>query len=46
MKPADVKVNPYIDSGKKVVIKNLVGDHGRISRYKNIFSKGCIPNWF
>ena len=22
------------------------GDHVRISKYKNIFAKGYIPNWF
>ena len=25
--------------------KFKVGDHVRISKYKNIFSKGCAPNW-
>ena len=25
--------------------KNKVGDHVRISNYKNIFAKGYIPNW-
>ena len=33
MKPVDVKVNTYI-----------VGDHVRISKYKNIFAKGYSPN--
>ena len=23
-----------------------VGDHVRISKYKNIFAKGYTPNWF
>ena len=22
-----------------------VGDHARISKYKNIFAKGCTQNW-
>ena len=34
MKPVDVKVNTYI-----------VGDHVRISKYKNIFAKGYSPNF-
>ena len=25
--------------------KFKVGDYVRISKYKNIFAKGCIPNW-
>ena len=43
MKPVDVKDNTYIDSGKKVNDKNpnfKIGDHVRISKYKNIFAKG------
>ena len=48
MKPIDVKDNTYIDSKKEVNDKDLkfkVGDHVRISKYKNIFTKGYIPNW-
>ena len=32
---------------KKLIIKilNLVDDHIRISKYKNIFAKGYPPNW-
>ena len=26
--------------------KFKVGDHVRISKYKNIFIKRCTPNWF
>ena len=40
MKPADVKVNTYIDFGKEVhgeYPKFKAGDHVRISKYKNIF---------
>ena len=47
MKPNDVKDNTYIDFGKDVNDndpKFKVGDHVRISKYKNIFSKGYIPN--
>ena len=48
MKPVDVKDNTYIDFGKKVNDKDpkfKVGDHVRISKYKNIFVKGYTPNW-
>ena len=48
MKPIDVKDNTYINFKKEVNDKNLkfkVGDHVRISKYKNILAKGCIPNW-
>ena len=48
MKPIDVKDNTYIDFIKEIPNKNpkfKVGDHGRISKYKNIFAKGYIPNW-
>ena len=48
MKPIDVKDNTYIDFGKEVNDndpKFKVGDHMRISKYKNIFSKGYNPNW-
>ena len=27
------------------MIKFKVGDHVRISKYKNIFAKGYTPNW-
>ena len=48
MKPIDVKDNTYIDFGKEVNDNDLkfkVGDHVRISQYKNILSKGCTANW-
>ena len=48
MKPADVKDNTYIDFKKEVNDKNhkfKAGDHVRISKYKNIFAKGYMPNW-
>ena len=48
MKPIDVKGNSYIDFGKEVNDNDprfKVGDHVRISKYKNIFSKGYTPNW-
>ena len=43
-----VKDNTYIDSINKVNDKDpkfKVGDHIRISKYKNIFAKGCTQNW-
>ena len=48
MKPVDVKNNTCIDFEKAVNDKNpkfKVGDHVRISKYENIFAKGCMPNW-
>ena len=48
MKPIHVKDNTYIVSKKEVNDKNpkfKVGDHVRISKYKNIFAKGYAPNW-
>ena len=42
MKPFDVKNNTYIDSNKEVNDKDpkfKVGDHVRISKYKNIVAK-------
>ena len=52
MKPIDLKSNTYIDSmelhsEKKVNDKDpkfRVGDHVRISKYKNIFANGYTPN--
>ena len=53
MKPVDVKDNTDIDSmelhsSKEVNDKDpefKVGDHVRISKYKNIFAIGYTPNW-
>ena len=48
MKPADVKDNAYIDFSEEVNDKDSkfkVGDHVKISKYKNICAKGYIPNW-
>ena len=48
MKPIDVRNNTYINIGKEVNDKDpkfKVGDHVRISKYKNIFAKGYTPNW-
>ena len=48
MKPVDVKDNTYINFGKEVNDKDpkfQVGDHVRISKYKNIFAKEYPSNW-
>ena len=48
MKPIDVKDNTYINTDRKITNKGpkfKVGDHVRISKYKNIFAKGYTPNW-
>ena len=48
MKPDDVKDNTYINADKEINNKDpkfKVGDHVRISKYKNIFAKGYMPNW-
>ena len=48
MNPADVEDNTYINFNKEVNDKDpkiKAGDHVRISKYKNIFSKGYTPNW-
>ena len=48
MKPIDVKNNNYFDVKKEVNNKDpniKGGDHIRISKYKNIFAKGYMPNW-
>ena len=48
MKPIDVTSDSYAeyneDSNKKDP-KFKVGDHVRISKYKNIFAKGYTQNW-
>ena len=48
MKPIDVKDNTYINTSKEINDKDpkfKVGDRVRISKYKNIFAKGYMPNW-
>ena len=48
IKPTDVKDNTYTDFSKEVNDndpKFKVGDHVRLSKYKNIFSKDYTPNW-
>ena len=48
MKPINVKDNTYINTDKKINNKDpkfKVGDRVRISKYKNVFAKGYVPNW-
>ena len=48
MKPVDVKSNAYINCSKEIYNKDSefkIGDIVRISKYKNIFAKGYVPNW-
>ena len=48
MKPIDVKDNSYINTDKEINYKDpkfKVGAYVRISKYKNIFAKGYMPNW-
>ena len=45
MKPIDVKTSTYIDFDVEKNLKFKVGDHVRISKYKNIFAEGYTPNW-
>ena len=47
MKPVDLKPGIYIDCNKennKDGPKFKVGGHLRISKYKNIYGKGYVPN--
>ena len=47
MKPVDVKPRIYINFKKENIKegpKFKVGAHVRISKYKNIFAKGYVPN--
>ena len=39
MKPIDVGDDSFAEYNE------IVGDHVRISNYKNIFAKGYVPNW-
>ena len=49
MKHVNVEDNTYIDFKKEVNDKDpkfKVGHHVRISKYKNIFAKGYMSNWY
>ena len=44
----DAKSNTYINSSKEINDKDTkfkIGDIVSISKYKNIFAKGYVPNW-
>ena len=46
MKPIDVNDNTYINTSKEINNKDPKFKVGvRISKYKNIFAKGYMPNW-
>ena len=48
MKPIDVTDDSYAEYNEyfnKKDPKFKVGDHVRVSKYKNIFAKGYVPNW-
>ena len=48
MKPIDVTNDSYVEYNEdfnKKGPKFKVSDHVRISKYKNIFAKGYVPNW-
>ena len=48
MKPIDVKDNNkrvYVDEHNEKDSRFKVGDRVRISKFKNTFAKGYIPNW-
>ena len=47
MKPVDVKPRTYIDSSKDIDYQDpkfKISDKVRISKYKNIFAKGFVPD--
>ena len=48
MKAINVKSNSFAECNEESNEKDpkfKVGDHVRISKYKNIFAKGYSPNW-
>ena len=48
MKPIDVMSDPYVNYNEDSNKKDhdfKVGEHVRISKYKNVFAKGYTPNW-
>ena len=48
MKPIDVKSDSFAEYNEESNKKNpkfKVGDHVRISTFKNVFAKGYTPNW-
>ena len=48
MKPIDVTSDSYTEQNEDFIKKDpkfKVGDHVKISKYKNIFAKGYAPKW-
>ena len=48
-KPVDVKPSTYNESSKEINYQDpkfKIGDIVRISKYKNIFAKCYVPNWY
>ena len=48
MKPTDVRSDSFTEYNEESNEKDpkfKIGDHVRISKYKNIFAKGYAPNW-
>ena len=48
MKPKDVEdynFIEYVEESNEKDPKFKIGDHVRISKYKNVFAKGYVPNW-
>ena len=48
MKPFDFTDDSFVECNEEENKKDpkfQVGDHARISKYKNIFAKGYAPNW-
>ena len=48
IKPIEVKNDSFAESNEESNVKDpkfKVGDHVRISKYKNILAKGYAPNW-
>ena len=48
IKPVDVKDDSFAEYNEESNEKDpkfKVGDHFRISKYKNAFAKGYTPNW-
>ena len=49
MKSVDVKSNKSIDSSKEINNEHpkfKISDIARISKFKNVFVKDYVPNWF
>ena len=47
VKPIGVKLSTYVDSSEVINDEDLkikIGDIVRVSKYKNIFAKGYVPN--